>query len=617
MTPLPTRRKLKMLTMAVTATIPWFLQPAKASAYEVRHLDREVTYQCDFPLVGEQLIPTRIRTTGPETTEAGTEYEISVSAELTLEESFRQAFVDLLDSHTMALEAQMVLHQEPLGLYHTTDQSYSTTSLDFPPINADLSLPRTTLPQTPGAFNVTAHSPSIAVRAEVTPDAYGVDLINEGDLPVTLNFFREDGSQVDGLNDVQLSCTLMPSQPGELTWQPDEVDFGWVISGMNQTKTLTLYNPGPWRFISNVFLSFPADASASFIQTSDCEVLEAGESCQAEVTFSPASTGTHDAILVAKYIMSGGAGGQASARLSGVSEVSGRPELTTSPEAVNFGIVEPGERIVADITITNLSTFPADLSGITVEGEDASLFQLNQNCGNRIEPRSQCTASILFAPYNFVAATASLDIQVQGVVDPISVPISSEKPTNPCDTEVPSERVSYTGDLLFSRAEVPTDIRGELVKPRPCPELPAQGELQVDPFETQLPAVDTLFGRTQANARMNLTLNQPLNVESIGSDYLIAQGRYHLQIPEVTIEIFGIRIPWGGGAGCQTVDPVTATLNIPITPGMEVNGLLEIGPFENCGLATSILNRRLQGDSHSLTLWPHEAVEMPEIITQN
>ena len=599
---------LKPMALALAVTCPWFAQSAQAAEeYEIQHLDREVTFQCSFPLLGERFMPARIRTTGPQTAESGSEYEISVSAELTLEEFFRETFRGLIDADTMTLEARMTLEQQPLLL-----TSSGQTAADLPAIVANLTLPRTDIPQSPGAFTVTAESPSIAVVSETTSDSYGVEFLNGEDLPLTLNFFREDGSQVDDLADAQVNCTQTSVPPGPLAWQPEEVDFGWVIPGMSQSRTLVLHNSGPRRLISDVYLEFPADASAAFLQTNDCTVLDAGESCQAEVTFAPSSSGTRQAYLIAKSST-----GDARAILTGISDVSGRPQLVATPDAVNFGVVEAGQQIKQEVTIRNQSVFAADLSGITLDGDDASLFQLSENCGNRIAPWNQCIASVVFMPYDSVAATASLNIQVQGIAEPLTVPISSDKPTDLCDIDVHAERVPHTGEILFSRADAPTAITGDLVRPRPCPDSPARGELKIEPFNTRLPPVKTLFGRVPANAQASLSLTQPLAVQETGPGYLIAQGQYRLQVPEVAIEVFGIRIPMGGGASCQTKEPVTATFHFPQSPGEEINATLEIGAFENCGLGTTILNRRLQGDSHSVTIRPDEPVDLPEVIISN
>jgi len=94
---------------------------------------------------------------------------------------------------------------------------------------------------------------------------------------------------------------------------------------------------------------------------------------------------------------------------------------------------------------------------------------------------------------------------------------------------------------------------------------------------------------------------------------LTANSSLYVEVPKVTVRLFGLKIPVGGGQDCRTADPVNIELasvegtNFSLSEGGDVTGNYTLPPLQNCGPLTDVLNQFLAGPDNGidLTLTPN------------
>lgn len=197
----------------------------------------------------------------------------------------------------------------------------------------------------------------------------------------------------------------------KLTVTPTSVDFGTVVIGTTApAQTLELRNDGASLMTVTAIERTGTDAFKFRVTAQNCTagVIAPGETCQAQVVFTPALGEATGRLRIRSD------GGVAYAALSG-SGSGGLPMV--SPASMSFadqsvGTVSSTQRI----TVINSGDSPLGISALERQGADAFSFKiLGQTCANvTIDIGESCTVDMGFAPTEMGDKSGSLRIRTTG-----------------------------------------------------------------------------------------------------------------------------------------------------------------------------------------------------------
>ncbi|GAB3008998.1 DUF6801 domain-containing protein [Saccharothrix stipae] len=177
-------------------------------------VDKTLTFTCPFPLIGNQVLSTRIRATIDAPTTVGGELKTTdFSATVTVPPTATQGLT-LVGAATVEGSAE------------------AGVTLDNAGSKLDIKIPGLTVPKTPvpaeGAFDVVASGP---VPTAVIPKA-GTTTVTVGNYATTLTPKKADGTDT-GLGTFTSNCTLDPGQ------NPELIRFDVTGGGPTTTTTTT------------------------------------------------------------------------------------------------------------------------------------------------------------------------------------------------------------------------------------------------------------------------------------------------------------------------------------------------------------------------------------------
>jgi hypothetical protein len=186
-----------------------------------------------------------------------------------------------------------------------------------------------------------------------------------------------------------------------------------LLNTTSSPQTSTLTNTGS----VDVLISKIA-ATAPFSQSNDCpNDLAVGASCKIQVSFTPTGKGPASGKL---SVHDNAQGSPQTVAVSGVGTV-----VKLAPSGVTFGDQKVGTKSPAvDIKLTNTSSDPLSIHGITITGHDASDFSQSNNCGTSVPAGGHCTIKLQFAPQQKGRRTAKLASSDDGGGSPQTVPLA-------------------------------------------------------------------------------------------------------------------------------------------------------------------------------------------------
>jgi hypothetical protein len=182
---------------------------------------------------------------------------------------------------------------------------------------------------------------------------------------------------------------------------------------------LTVINAGEAPMANLGFqITGPAATSYSISATTCGSILNAGASCTAQVTFTPAATGAIAATLTVSSSTIDVA--PISVSLNGTGQV--MSGVGSTPSQLNFSTVGVGQSSSAQaVTITNGSGYT--IPSLTLAA--SAPFALSQNnCTGSLAAGANCNATVMFQPHSTGAATGALTITSSALPAPASVALS-------------------------------------------------------------------------------------------------------------------------------------------------------------------------------------------------
>ncbi len=124
-------------------------------------------------------------------------------------------------------------------------------------------------------------------------------------------------------------------------------------------------------------------------------------------------------------------------------EVVETPRISITPENISFGSVQAGLSAQQSVTITNTGNTGLGLNNIFVDGTDADVFTVTNQCGSSLAPEASCAVDVTFAPSTEGTRNATLTIES---TDPenesVSVPLSGK------GTLAPTPEISVTPESV-------------------------------------------------------------------------------------------------------------------------------------------------------------------------
>ncbi|MDK8464843.1 choice-of-anchor D domain-containing protein [Marinobacter sp. SS13-12] len=566
----------------------------------------ELEFTCPFPLIGDQPIRAQISADVPTQATVGQPTpEFTVDALTTVNEDSRLG-LKLVGSATIEGTA-------------TNETTVVTPNREID-LTVPLTIPQSPIPDETGEFTVPAQGTSPAItfneddvgEAVITIGGLTLDMIarvENGDIaPAPIGEFTSACVQNPGQDNILQTLQVVPDEQFEprIAVSPESIDFGNVQAGTTAEEVVTISNTGQAELgINNISLG--GTDAAAFTQTNSCTTVAAGESCDVAVTYIPDGEGDQNAVL---NIESGDTETPlVDVPLTGTSVLAPVPEIVVTPEDISFGTVMLGETASAEVTISNEGNESLVITGIDISGGNSSDFIQTNDC-TTVAPEEACTVAISFTPSATGGRSASLDIASDDPATPdVSVPLSGQGNDGTGDTlEVLLDLAGQT-DIKASGSSLP--LSGSIATQLELATGMFEADLALDPTQGQF-KIPLLFKSLTANARVEFE-QADITTGTLINGNLTANSSLYVKVPKVTVRLFGLKIPVGGGRDCRTADPVSIGLasvegtNFSLSEGGDVTGNYDLPALQNCGPLTDVLNQFLAGPDNGidLTLTPN------------
>lgn len=209
----------------------------------------------------------------------------------------------------------------------------------------------------------------------------------------------------DALRTQTIALSGIGLQPPTLSASPSSLSFpAQQVGAASAPSLLTITNTGGAP-LANAGFQVTGVSTASFsVGTATCgAVLNNGNSCTAQVVFTPAIAGNNTAMLIVSSSTLGVKPLQVA--LSGTGQVAG---INVSPAQMTFTVPALGQTSPAQtLTITNTASTSA--SGVALSAN--SPFNVAQSsCGASLAAGSSCSAGVVFTPTANGSVSGSLTV---------------------------------------------------------------------------------------------------------------------------------------------------------------------------------------------------------------
>jgi hypothetical protein len=215
-----------------------------------------------------------------------------------------------------------------------------------------------------------------------------------------------------GITSVSVSGTV--AQSG-LTLSPASINFGTAVTGVANTQTVQIANPG-----SIPVTITAANISGAGFSTSGLAVpliLSAGKAATFNVQFDPKSAGASAGSL---YLVSDATNPPSAIALSGAGIAPGL-SLTVNPLNVNFGNVNVGTTASRSVTLTNTGNSNVVISHAALTGANLSL---SGGSAVTLSPSQSITLTVQYSPTTAASTAGTLAIVSDANRAPSAIPIS-------------------------------------------------------------------------------------------------------------------------------------------------------------------------------------------------
>jgi len=205
------------------------------------------------------------------------------------------------------------------------------------------------------------------------------------------------------------------TQP-QLSANPSSASFGNVVTGNNNSQTISLTNGGTATLtISQANVS---GAGFSITGLSLPATISAGKSATFNAVFAPTSAG---AATGSVSIVSNAPNSPLSISLSGTG-VAATQLLGANPTSLSFGNVNDGSSSTLTVTLTNNGNSSVTISGVTPTGAGFSANGVGS--GTTLTPNQSVTLNVVFAPTAAGSVSGSISVTSNATNSPASVTVT-------------------------------------------------------------------------------------------------------------------------------------------------------------------------------------------------
>lgn len=200
----------------------------------------------------------------------------------------------------------------------------------------------------------------------------------------------------------------------------ETLEFGeQAVGGISPPLTVTVTNTGS-RAMSLTGVRFTGEAAAEFrVVTDECSGSPrlAGETCNIEVAFEPAANGPRSASL---DLVGNAIGGLPVAGTGAAPVViADRAEIDFGPQPVD------GRGASRTLNLSNQGAAATKIAGVSVVGEHATDFSLDDRCGSQsLAPDGSCAVRIKFTPRAAGDRAATVRVESDGASQALTVALS-------------------------------------------------------------------------------------------------------------------------------------------------------------------------------------------------
>ena len=215
-----------------------------------------------------------------------------------------------------------------------------------------------------------------------------------------------------GITSVSVSGTVSQSA---LTLSPASINFGSAVTGVANTQTVQISNPG----IAAVTIT-AANISGTGFSASGLALpltLSAGKTAAFNVQFVPKSAGAATGSL---SVVSDASNPPSAIALSGAGVAAGL-SLAVNPSNVSFGNVNVGSTASRSVTITNTGNSNVAISNEALTGANLSL---SGGSAVTLSPSQSITLTLQYSPTTAVSTSGTLAIASNATVAPPAIPVS-------------------------------------------------------------------------------------------------------------------------------------------------------------------------------------------------
>jgi len=215
-----------------------------------------------------------------------------------------------------------------------------------------------------------------------------------------------------GITSVAVSGTVSQSA---LTLSPGSINFGSAVTGVANTQTVQIANPGTAPVTITAANISGAGFSASGLPLP--MTLSAGKTTAFNVQFNPKSAGPSTGSL---SLVSDASNPPSAIALSGAGVAAGL-SLAVNPLNVSFGNVNIGSSASRSVTITNTGNSNVAISSAALTGANLSL---SGGSAVTLSPSQSITLIVQYSPTTAASTAGTLAIASNATVAPPTIPIS-------------------------------------------------------------------------------------------------------------------------------------------------------------------------------------------------
>ena len=252
-----------------------------------------------------------------------------------------------------------------------------------------------------------APNASLTIRVTFAP---GSPAVYSGTLKLTSD------AQNSTLN-IGLSGTGTQAPKAQIAASPSTIGFGSVNTGASSTQTITLTNSG--------------NASATITQVSSTGLvfsvnglttpytLASGAAVTLSVTFAPTAVTSYSGTIT---IVSDAINSQLTIPLSGTGSQPPQPQISASPNTLNFATISACDSTIQSLALTNTGTATANITQVSTSGMSFSATGIVLPYS--LAPGATVSLQITFSPALAGGYIGTATITSDTANSPLSIPLS-------------------------------------------------------------------------------------------------------------------------------------------------------------------------------------------------